>query len=744
MEPVSESGRQLRARVSEAVWESRVRVARERAALYEAVHDETLAPLAMRTRVLEVAPEWTWSQYQHIHRRVIAGDGPLWERLLDLRIPPPPPPIDEDVRLLAEALRRVDRSVSLSVVRKRLMQDFGDRGDVSESTLKRLFARTGLRYQIPKAAEAVAPEERVEITRYNGGGGLALLAAAEAESGAFASLTAGVCEAMARLTPGVSSTHEASGGPRDEEGRFAAGYNEHYRADVVAGAPDSRWDSDEAKRSRRDLGGLQLTEFRPQTIADRMLAIGTIPLLTETRGFDGLLSITGDWLSIYGMHAYRPATLDKTLAELSLADVSDKLWSTYAQDWLAMSRPWSEDGPAWLQLVAYVDSTQDPYWTSRFAKSGKVSRTGRVQPCLSRITVTSGPGVPIVVETLAGTASLKTRLLSLLEELDEVLGPGQLGRITVIDSEMATSSILTTLTEHDSRGFVTVLKGAGLARATVTVRGAWENYRSEDQLREVDLVIPGRKKSDKPLTLRGVQMQRIESRNPVITTFATDLPEDALTTSEVADTYLSRWPNQEQFFRNARNGGGLNRSHGFGGEQVANITLATKKTAAVRALAKAQADVDAFDKLLANPSLPEDARGPVRTAQKAALRRARQASKDASRYDTFPETIYARDTSRDSIVTVLTLSVLNLIHFVLQEYMPGHRMQYRTFIEQLMALPVTVETSASTVRYRIDRNPRNPKLLEALEKACELVTERNIKRAGRRMILEMRDPPPPS
>lgn len=744
MEPTTETGRTLRSRVSDAVWESRVLAARERAAKYEELQDDTVMSGPMRARVRTLAPSWTWSQYLHIHRRVEAGEGPLWERLLDLRVPPPPPPIDEEVRLMAEALRRVDRSIGLAAVRDRLMRDFGRRGDVSESTLKRAFKRAGLQHIAPASSTVTPAAQPVEVARYNGGGGLALLAAAEAETGIFEALAVQVGETLAALESEAPAPHEAARGPRDERGRFAPGYNEHYRAGVEPGSPDSRWDSDTAKRQRRDVSALQIGDFRSATIADRLLAIGTIPLLTETRGFDGLLSVTGGWLGLYGMHPYRPATLDKTLAELALADVGAGLWDTYARAWFAMSRPWSEDGAAWLQLVAYVDSTQDPYWTARFAKSGRVSRTGRVQPCLSRVTVTSGPGVPIVVETLAGTASLKTRLLSLLDELDEVLGPGELGRITVIDAEMAVAPILDALALHDGRGFVTVLKGATLKGATITERGDWQAYRDQDRLREVDVVLSRSSLAEHEMTLRGVQMERVGSRNPITTTFVTDLPADALATTEVVDAYLSRWPHQEAVFRNARNGGGLDRSHGFGGDEVANVTLSTKQGAANRALAKAAAEVEALDQTLASPDLPAAARAPLRRARRAAAKRVQKVTKDLARYDTYPETIYSRDTTRDSIVTVLTLSVLNLVEYVQREYAPELRLQYRSFIEQLMSLPVTVETTPQTVRYRIDRNPRNPALVDVLEKACARVTDRRITRDGRLLILEMRDPPPPT
>ena len=64
----------------------------------------------------------------------------------------------------------------------------------------------------------------------------------------------------------------------------------------------------------------------------------------------------------------------------------------------------------------------DPYWTRQFAVSGKDSHVGRVMPCLTRVAVMGGPGVPLVVDTHAGGTPLKKKLLPLLDRMDEVLG----------------------------------------------------------------------------------------------------------------------------------------------------------------------------------------------------------------------------------------------------------------------------------------------------------------------------------
>jgi hypothetical protein len=200
-------------------------------------------------------------------------------------------------------------------------------------------------------------------------------------------------------------------------------YNEWQRQGVAAGTSDSRWRGDEAKAARRDLSQLATLKSRPEALASKMLCMGAMPLVTERRGFVGLEGPAGGWLEAAGIYPYMPRTLDKELAELGLLGVGDALWEAHACQWVEHARRWAADGPSWLRTHArrwaadgpswlrtavYVDASLDPYWTRHFALSGKVSRVGRVMPALDRVALTSGPGVALVVETHAGTVSLKT------------------------------------------------------------------------------------------------------------------------------------------------------------------------------------------------------------------------------------------------------------------------------------------------------------------------------------------------
>ena len=170
---------------------------------------------------------------------------------------------------------------------------------------------------------------------------------------------------------------------RDSRGRFTPEYNTELRSGVEPGETDRRWAPDVEKRRARDLSTLSTPQLRPSTLARKLLAMGVNPLLSERRGFDGLDGPSGEWLGLLGGTAYMPATLDKALAELALLDVESGLWDAHAAQWHRISSAWSVGGPDWLRTILYIDGTADPYWTRAFARSGKVSKTGRVMPCLS-------------------------------------------------------------------------------------------------------------------------------------------------------------------------------------------------------------------------------------------------------------------------------------------------------------------------------------------------------------------------
>ncbi len=762
-QPVTRVAQAVRESVSEDRWSSIEELARNRAEVLATVLAEReRSGLSWRKCVMAVAPDLDWSLFLRMRERHAERSGPVWERLLDERTPPPAPaPIPEDVRTGAIGLRMFDRSMGPGKAREMLVERFGERGGISDASLKRIWAAAGVTYIRAGGSGATDKQpEPEEVVAYHGGAGLALIVAADADLGASRRLAQAVQQtgeqhAQAQVLPDEDAHDPRPAGveSRNDRGQFTADYNTNWRAGVAAGEMDERWTTEEAKRARRDLSSLATLGMKRSTLANKLLCIAATSLLTERRGFDGLDGPAGEWLGVFGGTAYMPATLDKGLTELALLDVGEAMWDDHAGRWVKQSQQWSEQGPGWLQYVAYIDASVDPHWTSKFAKAGKVSRINRVMPCTSRVAVHSGPGVGLVVESHPGTVSLKKTLLALLGRLDGIVGEGKVGRISIIDAEMATTELLSTMFVEHKRGFITVLKGP-IARA-IELRvhednGAWQPYRVRYQVREVELLLTGKKvpTETQTLYLRGVEMRRKDSSRDTSMVFITNMNAESLTTTEVADAYLSRWPHQEGQFRNGRNGGGLDGTHGYGGQYVTHVAIETKIDKAERSvmwakvqLTKAEA---ARDEVAAAVESEPAATAALQTALPALKRDVAKATsylakaeQEVDKHNSMPRQIWVRDTTKDSITTCLKLHLLTLIEYVLQEYFGGTKMEVRTFIEQFVNLPVTVRTTSTAVRYQIHANPRQPHRMVQLRDACNVINDRALLRGKQKLTFEL-------
>jgi hypothetical protein len=293
---------------------------------------------------------------------------------------------------------------------------------------------------------------------------------------------------------------------------------------------------------------------------------------------------------------------------------------------------------------------------------------------------------------------------------------------------------------------ITLLKGQVLAGARVHSEGPWQKYRERDQIREVEVDLHGTGAPDEGIRLRGVQMQRTGGRNPHTTLFVTNGGPDALSTEDVPTRYLHRWPLQEQPFRMARNGGGLERSHGYGGEYVVHSALQSKLEQAERAKAHAQRRHEAAletqsDLADALQEVAGEARDQaLGLADRNVRDRARQVTRNEAAHaklQTQPSQIYVRDVGRDSVMTCLKLGALALVEYVLQEYFGGVQMEWRTFIEQFVALPVTVRSTRRRRLFQLHANPRQPGHMAHLARAVAEINRRQIRRGGQLLVFEL-------
>jgi hypothetical protein len=687
-------------------------------------------------------------------------------------------------------------------VRAALVGQFGAEAALSDSQLREIFRKAGLaRPRGPAPGQASAKD----VEELTGGGGLALLLAAAAESGAIVGLAEAIAEAASAQAPNLDAPPEPEG--RDERGRLTAEYNRNRLTGVAPGAPDPRFRSIEETRAEKNLGRLSIRTMRRELVEDRLLVATATPLVTERRGMVGLDGPAGAWTQVVSPTAYRWRTMDKFNAELKYAGVGTAMWDRHLTQWADHNARWTE-GEGFRQYVAYLDGSQDPWWTREFARSGKVARVGRVMPCMSRLLLCGGTGTPLLVETFSGQASIKKQLPSVLKRVDGLLGPGLLARLLVVDAELVSVDLFEALTqslrkeEGGPRRFITVLKGAVLKSLKFEPQGEPVVYRRRDQLREgvVQLNRPVRSTAkaaaaeapsaeggeatgaEKPAkyAIRVVEMLRPDGRHPTPTYFATSAPVQELPTELVADAYLERWPHNEAIFRRARDGAALDRSQGYGRRSVHHVAIVTEReevaaqlTRATEKETEAETEVAALRKELGRERGQLEERrkkrpqaiyvgaaerriahqkrhvaalaAELKAAEKrqaAAAARRKDREGEAARLASMPDFIVERDVELDSIGTCIKLTLVALLEFILREYFGGARMELRTFIEEFVGLPVRIEQTRQILRFVIYPCSRSPVATGKLAAACAEVTRRRVRHHGRRLILELRPSDP--
>lgn len=792
-------------RLGSEAFEARARAAAEKVDRVSAVQGLMDTGVSENRAVRDVGVSRNGYRYQR--RLMTERQGEPWERLIDLRLPAKRWVVPAEWIGAVQVIRRTDPSASFDRVRDLLESQFGSRARLSNGSIGRALRAaglpasiTGVRSAVTEKAEAsVAGESEKSVAAgdsgddsvvLSGGGGLALLLAAAAESGAVAALARAI-EEVAELLPDEPQDVPAEPPGRDERGRLSAEYNRNRLASSSPDEPDPRFRSVEQTRRDKDLHRLTIRTMGREKLEDRLLVFLSAPLLTERRGFDGLDGPSGAYSRVVSQVPYKAATLEKFAGELKMADVDAPLWESYLTHWVKWDRRWS-NGEGLRKFVAYLDGSQDPWWTDQFARSGKVARVGRVMPCMSRLLISGGAGVPLWVETFSGQASIKAEVCGMLQRADQILGSGVLGRLLVVDAELVSVELFETLVERANRHFITVLKGSILKTMKFEPEGDTIAFRARDTLREgrVHLQRPKHKKSPssskeesaqgKPstYTVRVVEMVRPDSRHPTPTYFATSSPIDHLGTVEVAETYLDRWPLNERIFRAARNGAGLERSSGFGRESVQNLALVTDKDVAKARCNRAEQAQESArrrqDDLKRDVEKARERLSGLKVKQKTAvyvqaaarkvaeqrdqvdrlvrerdqatkeLRRAekntRTAADEVARLESMPNSITVRDVTMDSIATCLKLTLLSLLTFITQEYF-GLRFEPRTFIEEFVRLPVRLVETKTTVCYQLQENIRSPKRMLELRAACEEINRRGIHHRKRRLVFEVVPPP---
>ena len=775
-EPTSPRLRRLKARISPEAWQGRVKQAELDEVDVRAILGHVERGRSLNAAIAEVLPKSRRSWAMHkipAYRR----DG--LEALIDAR-QPREAQVSRACLQVVQAARMANPTLTVEEAFK-VLEDQRINPLPHAATIKREFARVDARRRY--AVKAERAKKAVEIALPFAGG--ELLAAAEQETGGIAALTDAVVEVAEHakeVSEGQEPERDVAG--RSGLGQFTATYNrrrKRKRGEVIA--PYLR--TAEEKAEGRVPSWPRFVHEDRDALAAKLWML-TVGWIASGKGWEGLRAAQMTGLAPLTGYAYMPSTLAKMVSAMAISGLGPRLLRAVGEKWHEVAEArWQEAG---AMAALYIDNHAKEVWSDLFTLSGKVSHRNRVMPCITTTYAHTGAGTPVVLSVQSGSAPLAPRLVDLVDQAEETLG-GSVRRALVIDAEGSTFDILSAFDAKD-RVIVTPLRPSRAPELELRYsQGSYYRpYRDNDELRIASCTLV-HKTTGRSLELGALLVRRPHHENDIVLlTTGTRLGCEG---RDLADLYFSRWPLQENAFKDSVVLGN-DRHRGNCGRMVANVAVITEleqiekrlertrqTLAEVTAESSAVADAAVaarrivqrarsllatrrrrFDALIAEDKTSGKAFTDAALEHQQALAHSEQcaeaaekaavaAAKNVERRTALEErmakdearckklepqrTIRQLDVAQDMILTATKLTAAQLISFAIREYLPSMKMTAETFCRRVFSIQGRKEIEDDEERVFFYENPRDKEVTEALRDACRRLNQRKIQRAGRRV-----------
>ena len=776
----------VQSRVSPASWQKRVERAQLDEDLILAILQQVDRGTSLNEAMAEVLPA---SRRGWALRRIARYQAEGLGALIEARLPREP-----EISVVCRQALQVARAANPQVSREEAVRILESQGILplpSDATIRREFARVDARRRYARQRDAAEGTTVVDLPF----AGAELLAAAEAETGGIASLTDEVVRVAKRArAASVGRTPRKDTAYRNHRGQFTVTYNRRRRRkpgeDV---APYLRPAGEKAVGRVRSWP--RFVRERRETIEAklRMLTFGWA--VAETKGWNALRSPEAVGLESVTGFAYMPSTLAKLVSALAITGLGPLLLTAVGRRWHAVAeKRWGEPG---AMAAVYIDNHAKEVWSKLFTQSGKVSHRSRVMPCITTTYAHTGAGTPLVLSVQSGSAPLAPRLIELVERAEAVWG-AQVERATVIDAEGSTFDLLESFASRQ-RVLVTPLRPSRAPELELSYsRGSYfRPYREKDELRVARATLT-HKSTGRSLELGALVVRRRKREaDTILLTTGLGLGMEG---RDLADLYFSRWPVQENAFKEAV-ALGLHQHRGNCGRMVANLAVLTeleelqqraerdsetleqlraesgalalaadeRDRENVRARARLATRRGRFDELVlqgktsgtrfARVALEhqqalveeENSTCAAKTARvaleknqarRAALGAGLQKLAERRKYLQPQQRIRKVDVAQDMILTATKLTAAQLISFAKREYLCSWPMTPDTFLSRVLPIRGRKEVQRDGERVIFYQNVRDPEVTTVLRNACGRLNKRRIRCNGRRMRYAVEAPPP--
>ena len=736
--------------------------------------------------VAAVTPE---RQYASVVRRLNQwrADGVMG--LVDCRLPPKQVALPVDIDVLIEATARAlptARSPDIAAHLK-AHHDLV----VGETKIKDTLAKVGLSRPVgappirgtvkataPAAAEAATRLTTVQCWAAGG----ALMSVLDEQVGASRDLAMAIVD-CAKALPAALAPEEDDRADRDGRGRFVASYNRaRPRRFAKVG---SKFESVYRRWRHKNPETLRCRSVAVKWTRLKVLALLFTPLVVERGKLPELQYGLDDRLGQLVGRPYRASTLEKATREWKLCGAADAMARAFLRH-VVRTSPEPRDA-ATGAVVLYGDATVNPWWTAGHARCAKVSRRGKVMPAVTTITLNNGLGTPVRYTAASGQAYLPEVLPRLLDEYEETAGPDAIRRVVVFDRECHAVGFFKQL--GDRHTFIIALR-SNVTGVNARFRdvGAWVPTAGGAEVCDGFLTLRDRRAGEADLEVRVVGFRRRPTQ--AVLWLATNAVNDVFGAPDVVRLYLGRWPCQERQYRDSQGRIGFGRLHGYGKEEIAHVAVVSRLERIDATLNKLEPELAQFEAAAAElqpghddalqaaltataaesaaltrlevvgPAQLEEAVNAWRELRVTASAARTLAAGQAKKFDALKKrkdraelqrskledererlaantTILTVDTELDEIMLGIKCMFIHLGQRLLREYL-DLKLEMDSLIRRVLTLPgeMDVDASGQAVAVRIYRNPKDPLVTAAVERAVGL-----LNKGGGGPKLGLMDPP---
>ena len=543
-------------------------------------------------------------------------------------------------------------------------------------------------------------------------------------------------------------------------GKFTSEYNQ------LESVRENRFKSIDDKIEDKDFSAMNLFKMSEKTISRYNLALLCLPLVTSNGRSSRVNRVKGNDLSFLCGYNYKDASLNRYIQELKYLKVSDRLITATAKFWMDFWRNESEDGTYFV--CYYIDGNTKALWSSNRCYKGRVTMLGRVMNCLENVFIHDGKGHPLYFQTFQGHADLGKYALPMLTKLTELLDyPSAhiaVKRILMMDGG---GNGVNTLKAFDCSDeyYITILDdNQTKERKFKHIRDEIEYKYGNATLVDCKIELLDSKEPGYIYECRAVIVKWGNGRKSVL---ITDIPYDLLNASEITKRYNDCCPMQEKQFRDAKSGVNIHRITGYGkkienydkmsekhGEMCKRITQLKaeleKPISEIEAIEEQLTDIYRQERTFRERSKIVDGQRVLSEADSVelknyetkinkCLRQQRKIENDHK--DAFKrlkkylkeekrirgkDKVYRIDTELDQIMTCFKMSFVNLCSLFLARCMDHEKFELQTLFESIFQLNGDAFIAGGDKRIELEMNPKEPELMDKLNKGLRILNTMNI------------------